>query len=478
MKVLYVASEAYPFIKTGGLADVAGSLPIALKEAGASVSVVLPYYQDIPKEMKDSLEFVDKLWVNLSWRRQYVGVFKGVYKGVDYYFLDNLYYFGRKGLYGHYDDAERFAYFDRAVLEALPLLGGIPDIIHANDWQCGMISFFLDKFYRSRPEYQNIRTVYTIHNIEYQGIFDPAITEDILGLDYTDYSNGAIRHDNCVNYMKAGIRSSSWVSTVSPSYAKEILTPQYGKGMESILNDCSEKLSGILNGIDLEVNNPLHDEGLFFNYCGRNLAAGKANNKKALQEMLGLPVRDVPMIAIISRLVEHKGMGLVARVLDGILAEDIQFVVIGTGDWKYEEMFRRYASTYPGKCAVNISFNTSLASKLYAAADYLLMPSLTEPCGLSQMNAMRYACIPIVHETGGLKDSVVPFWEDTEEGNGFSFADANAYDMLYVIREAISLYYRPEKLAALRRNAYKTDFSWKKSAQEYMALYKKLVPKI
>lgn len=471
MKVLYAASEAYPFIKTGGLADVAGALPKALAEAGTEVSVILPYYQDIPGKFRADIEFVKKFWVNLSWRNQYCGLMKTRYGGVDYYFIDNLYYFGRKGLYGYYDDAERFAFFSRAVLEVLPTIG-MPDVIHANDWQTGMIPVFLDKFYRHKEAYRDLRVLFTIHNIEYQGVFDPKITEDVLGLGWNDYEDGAIRHGDAVNFMKAAIRSSSWVSTVSPSYAKEILTPQYGAGLDGELREYREKLSGILNGIDCTVNDPEKDTALFSNYGVSKLASGKKANKKALQEMLGLSVADVPMIAIVSRLVDHKGMGLVASVLGSLLAEDIQLVVLGTGDWKYEEMFRRAALDHPGKVSANILFNSDLASKIYAAADLLLMPSVSEPCGLSQMIAMRYGTVPVVHEAGGLKDSVTPRVGET--GNGFCFAAVNAGDMLNVIRQALSLYAEPSEWAKLRKRAASCDFSWKKPAEAYIELYEKI----
>ncbi len=477
MKVLFAASEAYPFIKTGGLADVVGALPKALARKDVSVSVVLPYYQDIPDLLKQRISYVKDLRVPLSWRRQYCGILKAELDGISFYFIDNLYYFGRKGLYGYYDDAERFAFFSRAVLECLPELGGIPDIIHCNDWQTALIPVFLEKFYRHEKEgYEDLRVLYTIHNIEYQGVYDPKITEDVLGLSWNDYVNGLIRLGDAVNFMKGGIQTASWVNTVSPTYAKEILTPAYGHGMEETLWECRGKLSGIINGIDTQVYNPESDKALFKNYAKSSVKSGKAANKKALQKMLGLPERDVPMMAMITRLADHKGLSLVAEKIDEILQEDMQLVVLGTGEWKYEELFRQAAVRYPGRVSANICFSADLASKIYAASDLFLMPSGTEPCGLSQMIAMRYGSLPIVHETGGLYDTVRAFVPQAGTGNGFSFAAFNASDMVYVIKEALGVCANPDALAKARQNAMKTDFSWDASSDAYLALYQKLQP--
>ncbi len=477
MKVLLAASECYPFIKTGGLADVVGALPKALAARGVEVSVVIPYYQDIPEALKNEISYVKDLKVSLSWRRQYCGILSCERDGVRYYFLDNLYYFGRKGLYGYYDDAERFAFFSRAVLECLPDLGGVPDVIHCNDWQTALIPVFLDKFYRWKSEdYERLRVLFTIHNIEYQGVYDPKITEDVLGLSWNDYISGSIRLGDAVNYMKAGIRSSSWVNTVSPTYAREILTPQYGHGMEETLSECSEKLCGILNGIDTELLDPETDPAIFTRFGLRDLTEGKKANKRALQSMLGLAPRDVPMLCIISRLADHKGLGLLSEVFYELLSEDIQLVVLGTGEWKYEEMFKRAAADYPGKVSANICFNSELASKIYAGSDLLLMPSGTEPCGLSQMIAMRYGTLPVVHQTGGLSDSVTPFDAEKGIGNGFCFGCFSGYELMGAIRAALSVCRDSDKLRKARENAMMTDFSWKASADEYLALYKKLIP--
>ena len=477
MKVLYVVSEAVPFVKSGGLGDVAGALPEAMTKEGAEVSVVLPLYQDIPQELKDKLSFCKEVWVPLAWRTQYCGIFSLQLGSVTYYLLDNLYYFGRKGLYGYYDDAERFAFFSRAVLEALPYMGSIPDIVCCNDWQTGMLPFFLNRFYRAeREEYQKIRVVYTIHNIQYQGSYSPDITEDVLGLNWGDYAGGAIRLGDSVNFMKTGITSASWVTTVSPTYAREIQTPEYGYGMDGVLRDCHEKLSGIINGIDYTRYNPALDPHLFYPYAAGDMA-NKAKDKEELQRLLGLPQKpQVPVLAIVSRLVDHKGMNLIASVFAQLISEDIQLVVLGTGDWQYEELFRRAAVDYPEKVSANILFDTDLAQKIYAGADLLLMPSKSEPCGLAQMIAMRYGTVPVVRETGGLRDTVSPFisWDGT--GNGFTFAQYNAQDMLYVIRQALQTYKEPEQWKKVQENGMQTDFSWTQPAKEYRKVFEKLLP--
>lgn len=479
MKILFAAAEAVPFAKSGGLGDVIGALPAALAKTGAEVNVVMPYYQDIPQKLKDTMTMVGKCYVPLSWRRQYCGIFTCEKEGVHYYFLDNLYYFGRRGLYGYYDDAERFAFFSRALLEVLPDIGGVPDIIHCNDWHTGLVPLYLNRFYRQKGEaYQRIRVVYTIHNLQYQGSYSPEITEDVLGLSWGDYENGALRFGDSVNYVKTGIQTASWVTTVSPSYAGEIQTPAFGFGLDSILRDCSVKLSGIINGIDTDANNPATDSHLFAPYSVED-RSGKAVNKSMLQKMLGLPERpDTPIIAIVSRLVDHKGMNLVSMVLREILNEDIQLVVLGTGEWQFEEMFRRAAFDYPDKVSANITFDSDLAQKIYAGADLFLMPSLSEPCGLSQLIAMRYGTVPIVRETGGLKDTVHPFSEIDQSGNGFTFASANAYDMLYVLKEGLGYYRNPELWNKVVTNAMNTDSSWDSSAKIYLALYEKLIPPV
>ena len=478
MKVLYVAAEAVPFAKSGGLGDVAGALPAALRKKLVGVRVVLPLYQEIRQDLKDQMRFVKEMWVPLSWRSQYCGIFEAKVNGVTYYLLENQYYFGRRGFYGHFDDAERFAFFSKAVLELMQHIDFQPDVINCNDWQTGLIPFYLNKFYRESADvYRNLKVVYTIHNIQYQGIFSPDIVENVLGLDWGDYAGGYIQFDNCVNYMKTGVMAADWVTTVSPTYSNEIQTAYYGHGLQNLLQQENAKLSGIINGIDYEVYNPETDKHLFKNYT-LDTFEDKVVNKTELQKILNLPVNpDIPMIAMVTRLVDHKGMDLVAAVLNDILYDDVQFVVLGTGDWRYEELMKNAAAQFPRKVSANITFNSDLAQKIYAGADIFLMPSQSEPCGLAQMISMRYGTIPVVRETGGLKDTVIPFvsWEGT--GNGFTFAAYNAHDMLHVIRQAEETYRNKEQWKAVTTNAMKTDFSWNGPAREYLALYRKLTNK-
>lgn len=478
MKVLYVASEAVPFAKSGGLGDVAGALPAALRKKLVGVRVVLPLYQEIRQDLKDQLHFVKEIWVPLSWRSQYCGIFEAKIGGVVYYLLDNQYYFGRRGFYGHYDDAERFAFFSKAVLELLQHIDYEPDVINCNDWQTGMLPFYLNKFYRNINDcYQHLQVVYTIHNIQYQGVFPSDIVENVLGLDWQDYAGGYIQFDNCVNYMKTGIMAATAVTTVSPTYAGEIQNAYYGHGLQGLLQKENAKLSGIINGIDYEVYDPETDPHLFKNYTVETMQE-KAVNKTELQKLLNLPVNaEIPMIGMVTRLVDHKGMDLVARVLDEILADDVQLVVLGTGDWQYEEMLRRAAENYPRKVSANITFNSDLAQKIYAGADIFLMPSQSEPCGLAQMIAMRYGTIPVVRETGGLKDTVSPYISWEGRGTGFTFADYNAHDMLYVIRQAEETYRSPQQWKTLMTNAMTQDFSWSGPAKEYLALYRRITGK-
>ena len=478
MKVLYAASEAVPFAKSGGLGDVAGALPQALKNKLVGVRVVIPYYQDIPQSLKEQMTFIRSFWVPLSWRSQYCGLFEAKANNVTYYLLDNQYYFGRKGYYGYFDDGERYAFFSKAVLEMIQYIDFQPDVINCNDWQTGLIPFYLNKFYRNiNDTYKNLQTVYTIHNIQYQGMFPPGIVENVLGVEWNDYAGGYLKFDNCVNYMKTGIEAANWVTTVSPTYAKEIQDPYYGHGLDGMLRNESRKLSGILNGIDTVKYDPATDPAIFKNYS-LDTYEDKKVNKAGLQKLLNLNVReDVPIIAIVSRLVDHKGLDLVAAVLNDILWDDVQLVVLGVGDWRYEDMMRNAQKAYPGKVSANIMFNNDLAQKIYAGADILLMPSQSEPCGLSQMIAMRYGTIPIVRETGGLKDTVQPYVSWEGRGNGFTFAAYNAHDMLYVIRQAENTFRNKDQWMTVVTNAMNTDVSWNGPARQYIQLYHMLTGK-
>lgn len=472
MKVLYVASEALPFIASGGLGDVAGSLPQALRKRLIGCRVVLPLYATIPQNLRDNMHFITSLSVPVAWRRQYCGIFEAKSNGVTYYLLDNQYYFKRDTIYGHYDDAERFAFFSRAVLEMLPYIDFHPDIIHCNDWQCALTPVYYSLMYAHREGYENIKTLFTIHNIQYQGVYGNEILEDVLGIAQRD--EALLEYDGDINFMKGAIECANRISTVSPTYAQEILDPWYSHGLDTILNQRSWKLSGILNGIDTISYDPATDQALFANYSAED-PADKAKNKRGLQEYMGLPVReDVPLMGMVSRLVSHKGLDLVKAVLDEILdTTDMQVMVLGSGDWEYENFFREAAGRHPDKLAIRIGFVPDLARKIYAGSDLFLMPSKSEPCGLSQMVALRYGSIPIVRETGGLRDSIRDSGDG--EGNGFTFANYNAHEMLYTIRRAIEGYQNPDGWAVLVKRALECDSSWGRSANAYIRLYKSML---
>ena len=465
-KILFVASEARPFIATGGLADVIGSLPQALAQDPAyDIRVVLPLYSDIKPEFRRKMSFLGNIFVQLAWRNQYCGVFTCVENGVTYYFIDNEQYFKRSGCYGYFDDGERFAFFSRAVLDILPFIDFYPDVLHCHDWQTALTTIYLKTIYCKRPEYQFIRALFTIHNIEYQGKYALDILEDLFGIDKS-YSY-LLEYNGCINLMKGAIECSEKFSTVSPTYANEIKTAQYAHGLQEIIEKNAFKLTGILNGIDVDSYNPTKDTALFAPFSPDALD-NKKICKAELQKMLGLPVKDVPMIAMITRLVSHKGLELVKTVAEDILHEDLQFVLLGTGDAAYESYFRDLGRRYDGKASINIAFNGDLSRKIYSGADIFLMPSVSEPCGLSQMIASRYATVPVVRETGGLYDSIKPYGNG---GNGFTFASCNPYDMLYVLHEALDTYKKTDEWTALMKKAATTDFSWSRSAEDYKKLY-------
>lgn len=469
-KILFVASEAAPFIATGGLAEVIGSLSKALaKNKCCDVRVIVPLYQDVIKEYRKEFRFIGNIFVPLSWRNQYCGIFEYVADNVTYYFVDNEYYFKRPGCYGYYDDGERFAFFCRSTMEIMSFLNFYPDVMHCHDWQAALAALYLKTIYCFRPEYQFIRAVFTIHNIEYQGKYSLDILEDLFGI--SNNFRYLVEYDHCINLMKGAIECCEQFSTVSPTYAQQIKDPYYAHGLDAIIRRNEFKLTGILNGIDPDYYNPQTDKALFANYSVKN-RANKAVCKEELQRMLNLPVKaDTPIMAMISRLVSHKGLDLVKEVIEQALRQDMQFVLLGTGDSAYENYFNDLARRYPGKVVSIISFNSDLSRKIYSGADLFLMPSKSEPCGLSQMIASRYGTIAIVRETGGLRDSITPYGAG---GNGFTFRDYNAYDMLYVINEAFGVYRNPEEWDKLVQRAMTTDFTWQKSAKEYERLYLKL----
>ena len=471
MKVLYVTSEAVPFAASGGLADVAGSLPHAMRQRLVGCRVVLPLYEDVPQELREQMTFVTSLSVPVAWRRQYCGVFEARHNGVIYYLLDNQYYFKRPGLYGHYDDAERFAFLSRAVLEMLSCIDFRPDIIHANDWQCALVPVYYSLFYAQREGYENIKTVFTIHNIQYQGKYGMEILEDVFGIPQD--ARSIVEQDGCVNLMKGGIEMANRVTTVSPTYAQEILDPWYSHGLDSILRAREWKLSGILNGIDTDSYNPETDPQIFAPYSADD-PSGKAENKRALQERLNLPPRaDVPMIVMVTRLASHKGLDLVKYILGELLQEDIQFVLLGSGEWVYENFFREMQDRFPDKMRYCFGFVPELARKIYAGGDIFLMPSKSEPCGLSQMVACRYGTIPVVRETGGLKDSISDCGDG--QGMGFTFQTYNANDKLYAVHRALGAYANKQDWPILMDRAMRADFSWGRSANEYIKLYRALI---
>lgn len=474
LKVLFAASECYPFAKSGGLGDVIGALPKAFPKDEVDCRVILPKYESIPWKYVKDFEYVTNFWVKIGHESRYVGVFKYEYEGITYYFIDNEYFFKRNGLYGFYDDAERFVYFSRAVLEAIPYIDFYPDVIHAHDWQTALIPFFLKEQYAWH--YTNTKSVFTIHNMKYQGLYGFDDVKTILNLDYFP---APMEFYNKVNFMKGAMYTADLVTTVSPSYAEEIKDPYYGEGLDGVARDISWKEIGILNGIDEDTYNPATDESLFIPYTAGDKEK-KAENKRKLQEYLGLPQRaEVPILSIITRLVDQKGIDLIMGVIHDILKMDIQFIVLGTGDGNYENQLRNIANQYPDKMRAIIDFNEDLSRKIYAGSDMFLVPSKFEPCGLTQMISMRYGTIPIVRETGGLKDSVQYFNNTTGEGNGFSFQTYNAHDMLFTIQKAVGLYYNDKKAwNHLMDNAFNTHYDWKLAADIYEYWYKKITGRL
>ena len=476
MKLFFAASEVAPFIKTGGLADVAGSLPNALAKLGHDVRVILPLYSAIPAMWRRQMTFLKRFHFPLSWRNAYCGLFSLEYQGLTYYFIDNEYYFKREGLYGQFDDGERFAYFSRAVVEVPVQLGWSPDVIHCNDWQTGLVPVYLLEARHREPLLKHTKSVFTIHNIEYQGRFDRNILGDVLGLDEGYFREDMLSYYGDVNLVKGAIYAADYITTVSPTYAKELQYAFYAHGLEGVIADNYHKFTGILNGIDMVHNDPANDPFLPAPYSAADLS-GKAACKAALQEKLGLDVNpDVPIIACISRLVAHKGYGLVTAAFPKIMEHHVQFVVLGTGDWGIESFFRMAALEYPGRVSANLMYSAELASQLYAGADLLLMPSIAEPCGLSQMIAMRYGTVPIVRLTGGLKDSVPAYNPTTGTGLGFTFGSITPGDLLGAIDRGLEVYEndRPNWIGLMERGMT-TDFSWDQSATAYEKVYNQVI---
>ena len=476
MNILFATSECAPFIKTGGLADVAGSLPKALAKEGHDVRVILPLYEGIGEDWRSQMTFLQCFHITLAWRTPYCGVFELKRDGVTYWFVDNEYYFKRSNIYGHYDDGERFAYFSRAVVESMGHLDWHPDVLHCNDWQTALVPIYLKDDGVRDERLRSIRTVLTVHNIEYQGRYGKDTLGDLFGLDHGWWDDGTIAMDGDVNLLKGALLMADAVTAVSPTYAQELKYSYFAHGMESVMNACDHKLYGVLNGIDMKRYDPATDADLAANYSADDLA-GKAVDKAELQRMLGLRQDpDVPIIGMVSRLVAHKGLDLVCEVLRDIMELPVQMVILGRGDHRYEEFFRWAQRQYEGRLVAYLAYDEAMATRVYAGSDLFLMPSKSEPCGLSQMIAMRYGSVPIVRETGGLKDTVQPYESWRDSGNGYTFADYNSGDMLYVIRAAAGLYrdYR-DAYSRLQKRGMTQDFSWNRSACEYRRIYENVL---
>lgn len=475
MKVLFAASEAHPFIKTGGLGDVMGALPKSLINLDIDARVVIPKYKNIKDELKQKLQFVKWFTVSVGWRNQYCGVFQYDYDGVIYYFIDNEYYFNRDGLYGYFDDGERFAFFNRAVLELIKEIDWQPDLINCNDWQTGMIPVLLNLEYKKDLFYSKIRTIFSIHNLLFKGSFSPNILPELFGYDYMPLANGSVELDGAVSFLKGGLNYCDQITTVSNTYAEEIKTPQYGEGLDGLLRCRSCYLMGIVNGIDYEEFNPQEDKFIFKNFDLETIE-DKVKNKLALQKELGLPQKEnTPMIGLISRLTHQKGCDLIVNIIDRLLQRDIQLVILGTGDYWYEETFKNLQYRYPDKVSANIKFDNTLAHKIYAATDMFLMPSLFEPCGLGQLIALRYASIPIVRETGGLKDTITPYNKYNGKGNGFGFKNFNSNELMQIVEYALTIYNDEKAWNNIIRQAMNSDNSWEKSAMQYKLLYEGVI---
>ena len=480
MKILFAASECVPFIKTGGLADVVGALSPVLKQKGADVRVMLPLYASIPEKWTSQMKTECEFEVELGWRKQYCGVKSLEYQGVTFYFIDNQFYFGRSYIYGlGGDEYERFGFFSRAVIDALPHLSFQPDIIHCHDWQTGMVPALLKIQYAHFPFYQNMKTAYTIHNLQYQGVFPIKAVQDTLGLGDSLFTSDKLECYGCANYMKAGLVYADELTTVSPSYSDEIQTAFYGERLDGLLRARKDQLSGILNGIDIDDYDPAKDPMIYANYDPYHLG-GKEYCKQELQKELGLEVDpNAPIVGIISRLSNQKGLDLIECVIRELMDTGIQLVVLGMGEAKYTNLFSWAESEYPGRLAARFAMNHQLAHRIYAGADMFLMPSQFEPCGLSQLISLRYGTVPIVRETGGLRDTVLSYNKFTDEGNGFSFFNYNAHDMLHTVRRAVHYYKNNREVwYKLIVRGMTGDYSWYASANKYMEMYDRLLAQV
>ena len=470
MNILFAASEAKPYAASGGLADVVGSLPKKICGKGHDCRIVMPLYKTIGEEMRSEMTFLKNITVDVSWRKQYCGIYTAVKNGVTYYFIDNEYYFSRDGLYGFYDDCERFVFFDRAVLEMLRHIDFKPDIIHCHDWQTALIPVYYNVYYKYQQGYDGIKNIFTVHNIEYQGRYGREVLGELMGIPM--YNAGLLEYDGYINMMKGAFETADRITTVSPSYAWEILDPWYAHSLDRILVTKQYKLKGILNGIDYDIYNPQNDSAIAGSFSADDIS-GKAKCKKALLKELGLADGDEAVIGIVTRFVGHKGIDLIRCVFEEMVRMGIKFAVLGSGEKIYEDFFREMSARYPDRVSVTLGFVPELSHKIYAGADMFLMPSQSEPCGLAQMISMRYGTVPIVRETGGLRDSVRD--NGGVDGNGFTFKTYNANDMLDAVKRAKRDYEDKRVWNALVRRAMKCDYSWASSADVYIRLYNDVV---
>lgn len=473
LKVIFAAFEASPFMKTGGLGDVAGALPRYLNDIGVDTRLIMPLFSSIRDEYRRDMKKIAEFTVPFSWRNQYLGIYELKYKNTIIYFLDNEYYFKRDKAYGYFDDGERIAFFSKALLESLEYIDFDPNILHLNDWHTALSAVYLREMYQGLEKFRKMKTIFTVHNLKFQGKFDPKMLADPLDLDrYPDAKRQLLQKD-AVNFMMGALNYVDYITTVSPTYAEEVKNSFFGEGLEEIFNRRASIFRGIVNGIDYDAYNPETDKNLFLNYDIKNLE-NKKKNKIGLQRELGLKEdENVCMIGLVSRLTDQKGMDLLTAIFEEMINSlQVQFVLLGQGDRKYEDTFRYFENKYKGRVSSSIYFSEERSRRIYAACDLFLVPSIFEPCGLSQLIAMRYLTLPIVRKTGGLKDTVIPYNKFTKEGTGFAFQNINAHELLFTIKEAVSLYYdERETFELLMKNASEKDYSWKTSAEEYKKLY-------
>lgn len=471
MKILYVTSEANPFAASGGLGDVMGALPAAVAAKGHDCSVILPLYDSIKPMYREKMELVIDISFNLAWRYSGASIYKLSHNGVTYYFVENHYYFERGKLYGEFDDAERFAFFSRSVVEFMLHSGNIPDIVHANDWQTAPAIIYLKTEYAHIDAIRNVKTVYTIHNIEYQGKFGLNILSDVFGI--SPMNRGVVEYDGCINLMKGAIVTSDFITTVSPNYACELEHDFFAFGLSNIIRDSRYKMRGVINGIDYDYFSPEKGGDIYASYNNRSYKSGKAKNKAAFQAEVGLPIEpNVPLVVMITRFASQKGIDLVLHIIDELLCENVQVVILGTGEKEYEDGFRAVEWRHPNNMRALIKFDRVLSKKMYAAADIFLMPSKSEPCGLAQMIACSYGTVPVVRSVGGLYDSIKNYGENG--ANGFRFDNYNAHDLLFTLKDAIALYQDKKNWNALTASAKKSNFTWENSAKEYISIYEKI----